>query len=133
MHKPVDLIKSISGCVLLFSQPGPQVTSSNQLWSPQVCWSNIFSLPALICNQGSANQDPPDQNQDEALSGANNSQNTPPIPVPAIVKVSVCFHLPLLSGVDTLLGLIMCSTYLALFPLNSQRHQTKTDTRNPKM
>ncbi|CAN9508872.1 unnamed protein product [Ophioblennius macclurei] len=45
------------------------------------------SSPALTSPpQGSATRDPPDQNQDEGLNGANNSQATPPIPVPAIVK-----------------------------------------------
>ncbi|XP_075889823.1 myocardin isoform X4 [Nelusetta ayraudi] len=45
------------------------------------------SSPALTSpRQASANRDPPDQNQDEGLSGANNSLSTPPIPVPAIVK-----------------------------------------------
>ncbi|XP_030255252.1 myocardin isoform X3 [Sparus aurata] len=45
------------------------------------------SSPALTSpRQGGAVRDPPDQSQDEGLSGANNSQATPPIPVPAIVK-----------------------------------------------
>ncbi|KAM9838052.1 myocardin [Aulostomus maculatus] len=45
------------------------------------------SSPALINQQqGGVPRDPPDQNQDEGLSGTNNSQATPPIPVPAIVK-----------------------------------------------
>ncbi|XP_042363940.1 myocardin isoform X4 [Plectropomus leopardus] len=45
------------------------------------------SSPALTSpRQGGAARDPPDQSQDEGLSGANNSQATPPIPVPAIVK-----------------------------------------------
>ncbi|XP_029953515.1 myocardin isoform X4 [Salarias fasciatus] len=45
------------------------------------------SSPALTSPpQGSATRDPPDQNQDEGLNGANNSQASPPIPVPAIVK-----------------------------------------------
>ncbi|KAL7372130.1 hypothetical protein ABVT39_010801 [Epinephelus coioides] len=45
------------------------------------------SSPALTSpRQGGATRDPPDQSQDEGLSGANNSQATPPIPVPAIVK-----------------------------------------------
>ncbi|XP_050922190.1 myocardin isoform X4 [Lates calcarifer] len=45
------------------------------------------SSPALTSpRQGGANRDPPDQSQDEGLSGASNSQTTPPIPVPAIVK-----------------------------------------------
>ncbi|XP_029933055.1 myocardin isoform X2 [Myripristis murdjan] len=45
------------------------------------------SSPALTSpRQGGATRDPPDQSQDEGLSGANNSQPTPPIPVPAIVK-----------------------------------------------
>lgn len=41
----------------------------------------------FICEQGGTTRDPPDQSQDEGLSGANNSQATPPVPVPAIVKV----------------------------------------------
>lgn len=41
-----------------------------------------------VCEQGGAPRDPPDQSQEEGLSAANNSQATPPIPVPAIVKVS---------------------------------------------
>ncbi|XP_029384348.1 myocardin isoform X2 [Echeneis naucrates] len=45
------------------------------------------SSPALTSpRQGGAPRDPPDQSQDEGLSGANDSQATPPIPVPAIVK-----------------------------------------------
>ncbi|XP_069012340.1 myocardin [Embiotoca jacksoni] len=45
------------------------------------------SSPALTSpRQGGTTRDPPDQCQDEGLSGANNSQATPPIPVPAIVK-----------------------------------------------
>ncbi|XP_076615427.1 myocardin isoform X3 [Chaetodon auriga] len=45
------------------------------------------SSPALTSpRQGSAPRDPPDQSQDEGLSGANNGQATPTIPVPAIVK-----------------------------------------------
>ncbi|XP_070708390.1 myocardin isoform X2 [Pempheris klunzingeri] len=45
------------------------------------------SSPALTSpRQGGASRDPPDQNQDEGLCGADNSQATPPIPVPAIVK-----------------------------------------------
>ncbi|XP_014189511.1 myocardin isoform X4 [Haplochromis burtoni] len=45
------------------------------------------SSPALTSErQGGVSRDPPDQSQDEGLSGANNSQTTPPIPVPAIVK-----------------------------------------------
>ncbi|CAI5659725.1 unnamed protein product [Oreochromis niloticus] len=45
------------------------------------------SSPALTSpRQGGVSRDPPDQSQDEGLSGANNSQTTPPIPVPAIVK-----------------------------------------------
>ncbi|XP_078135320.1 myocardin isoform X5 [Sander vitreus] len=45
------------------------------------------SSPALISpQQGGVTQEPSDQSQDEGLSGANNSQATPPIPVPAIVK-----------------------------------------------
>ncbi|XP_042254338.1 myocardin isoform X7 [Thunnus maccoyii] len=45
------------------------------------------SSPALTSTrQGGTTRDPPDQSQDEGLSGANNSQATPPIPVPAIVK-----------------------------------------------
>ncbi|KAM4624066.1 myocardin [Polymixia lowei] len=45
------------------------------------------SSPALTSpRQGGATRDPPDQSQDEGLSDANNSQATPPIPVPAIVK-----------------------------------------------
>ncbi|XP_051272715.1 myocardin isoform X4 [Dicentrarchus labrax] len=45
------------------------------------------SSPALTSpRQGGATRDPPDQSQDEGLSGANNSQATPPISVPAIVK-----------------------------------------------
>ncbi|XP_071318250.1 myocardin isoform X2 [Trachinotus anak] len=45
------------------------------------------SSPALTSSrQGGATRDPPDQSQDEGLSGANNSQSTPSIPVPAIVK-----------------------------------------------
>ncbi|XP_056221417.1 myocardin isoform X1 [Seriola aureovittata] len=45
------------------------------------------SSPALTSpRQGGTTRDPPDQSQDEGLSGANNSQATPPIPVPAIVK-----------------------------------------------
>ncbi|XP_039991475.1 myocardin isoform X3 [Xiphias gladius] len=45
------------------------------------------SSPALTSSrQGCATRDPPDQSQDEGLPGANNSQATPPIPVPAIVK-----------------------------------------------
>ncbi|XP_035002602.2 myocardin isoform X1 [Hippoglossus stenolepis] len=45
------------------------------------------SSPALTSpRQGGATRDPPDQSQDEGLSGANNSVATPPIPVPAIVK-----------------------------------------------
>ncbi len=48
----------------------------------------IYSKLFLFVNQGGATRDPPDQSQDDGLSGANNSQATPPIPVPAIVKVS---------------------------------------------
>ncbi|CAJ1080509.1 myocardin isoform X4 [Xyrichtys novacula] len=45
------------------------------------------SSPALTSpRQGGTTQDPPDQSQDEGQSSANNSQATPPIPVPAIVK-----------------------------------------------
>ncbi|KAM4525622.1 myocardin isoform 2-T3 [Odontesthes bonariensis] len=45
------------------------------------------SSPALTSpRQGGASRDPPDQSQEEGLSGANNNQSTPPIPVPAIVK-----------------------------------------------
>ncbi|KAM3592075.1 uncharacterized protein V6R79_012327 [Siganus canaliculatus] len=45
------------------------------------------SSPALTSpRQGPAARDPPDQSQDEGLSCANNSQTTPPITVPAIVK-----------------------------------------------
>ncbi|CAK6970661.1 myocardin isoform X7 [Scomber scombrus] len=45
------------------------------------------SSPALTSTrQGGTSRDPPDQSQDEGLSGVNNSQTTPPIPVPAIVK-----------------------------------------------
>ncbi|XP_030610146.1 myocardin isoform X2 [Archocentrus centrarchus] len=45
------------------------------------------SSPALTSpRQGGVSRDPPDQSQDEVLSGSNNSQATPPIPVPAIVK-----------------------------------------------
>ncbi|XP_039643766.1 myocardin isoform X4 [Perca fluviatilis] len=45
------------------------------------------SSPALISpGQGGVTREPSDQSQDEGLSGANNSQATPPIPVPAIVK-----------------------------------------------
>ncbi|XP_069373161.1 myocardin isoform X3 [Paralichthys olivaceus] len=45
------------------------------------------SSPALTSpRQVGATRDPPDQSQDEGLSGANNSVATPPIPVPAIVK-----------------------------------------------
>ncbi|XP_041819221.1 myocardin isoform X5 [Chelmon rostratus] len=45
------------------------------------------SSPALTSpRQGGAPRDPPDQSQEEGLSAANNSQATPPIPVPAIVK-----------------------------------------------
>ncbi|XP_031179861.1 myocardin isoform X6 [Sander lucioperca] len=45
------------------------------------------SSPALISpQQGGVTQEPSDQSQDEGQSGANNSQATPPIPVPAIVK-----------------------------------------------
>ncbi|XP_068439449.1 myocardin [Clinocottus analis] len=44
------------------------------------------SSPALTSpRQGGATRDPPDQGQDEGLSGAT-SQASPPIPVPAIVK-----------------------------------------------
>ncbi|XP_032397839.1 myocardin isoform X3 [Etheostoma spectabile] len=44
------------------------------------------SSPALISpRQGGVTREPSDQSQDEGLSGAN-SQATPPIPVPAIVK-----------------------------------------------
>uniref|UniRef100_A0A3Q1CY78 SAP domain-containing protein n=1 Tax=Amphiprion ocellaris TaxID=80972 RepID=A0A3Q1CY78_AMPOC len=44
------------------------------------------SSPALTSpRQGGTARDPPDQSQDEGLSGAN-SQTTPPLPVPAIVK-----------------------------------------------
>lgn len=42
----------------------------------------------LLYEQGSTTRDPPDQSQDEGLSGSNNSQATPLIPVPAVVKVS---------------------------------------------
>ncbi|KAM7382164.1 hypothetical protein PAMA_012839 [Pampus argenteus] len=45
------------------------------------------SSPALTSpRQGGTTRDPPDQSQDGRLSGSNNSQTTPPIPVPAIVK-----------------------------------------------
>ncbi|XP_028263989.1 myocardin isoform X3 [Parambassis ranga] len=45
------------------------------------------SSPALTSPpQGGATRDPPDQSQDEGLTGGNNCQATPPIPVPAIVK-----------------------------------------------
>ncbi|KAE8284658.1 Myocardin [Larimichthys crocea] len=45
------------------------------------------SSPALTSpRQGGAARDLSDQSQDEGLSGANNSQATPAIPVPAIVK-----------------------------------------------
>ncbi|KAG7239800.1 hypothetical protein INR49_028388 [Caranx melampygus] len=45
------------------------------------------SSPALTSpRQGGATRDPPEQGQDEGLPSANNSQATPPIPVPAIVK-----------------------------------------------
>ncbi|XP_028424037.1 myocardin isoform X5 [Perca flavescens] len=45
------------------------------------------SSPALISpGQGGVTREPSDQSQDEGLSGANNSQATHPIPVPAIVK-----------------------------------------------
>nr|XP_046233190.1 myocardin isoform X4 [Scatophagus argus] len=45
------------------------------------------SSPALTSpRQGNTTRDPPEQSQDEGLSGANSSQTTPPIPVPAIVK-----------------------------------------------
>ncbi|XP_054457288.1 myocardin isoform X3 [Anoplopoma fimbria] len=45
------------------------------------------SSPSLTGpRQGGATRDPPDQGQEEGLSGANNSQASPPIPVPAIVK-----------------------------------------------
>ncbi|KAK2820982.1 hypothetical protein Q5P01_023941 [Channa striata] len=45
------------------------------------------SSPALTSpRQGGSARDPPDQSHDEGLSGANNSQASPTIPVPAIVK-----------------------------------------------
>ncbi|XP_026170794.1 myocardin isoform X4 [Mastacembelus armatus] len=45
------------------------------------------SSPALTSpQQGGVTRDAPDQNQDEGLSAANNSQATSPVPVPAIVK-----------------------------------------------
>ncbi|XP_067345452.1 myocardin isoform X9 [Channa argus] len=45
------------------------------------------SSPALTSpRQGGSARDPPDQSQDEGLSGANNSQASPTISVPAIVK-----------------------------------------------
>ncbi|XP_029977394.1 myocardin-like isoform X2 [Sphaeramia orbicularis] len=45
------------------------------------------SSPALTSpRQVGAVRDPPDQTQDEGLSGTNSCQTTPPIPVPAIVK-----------------------------------------------
>lgn len=49
----------------------------------------MFKVLALFVHeQGGTARDPPEQGQDEGLSSANNSQATPPIPVPAIVKVS---------------------------------------------
>ncbi|XP_029690634.1 myocardin isoform X4 [Takifugu rubripes] len=45
------------------------------------------SSPELTSSQeGNVTQDPPDQNGDQGLSGANGPQNTSPISVPAIVK-----------------------------------------------
>ncbi|XP_059181334.1 myocardin [Centropristis striata] len=45
------------------------------------------SSPAVTSpRQGGATQEPPDQSQDENLSGTNSSQATPPVPVPAIGK-----------------------------------------------
>ncbi|XP_077959196.1 myocardin isoform X16 [Gasterosteus aculeatus] len=45
------------------------------------------SSPALTSpRQECGNRDPLDQGQDEGLSGANNHQTSPPIPVPSIVK-----------------------------------------------
>nr|XP_040033004.1 myocardin isoform X4 [Gasterosteus aculeatus aculeatus] len=45
------------------------------------------SSPALTSpRQECGNRDPLDQGQDEGLSGANNHQTSPPIPVPTIVK-----------------------------------------------
>ncbi|KAM8837532.1 myocardin isoform 3-T3 [Spinachia spinachia] len=45
------------------------------------------SSPALTSpRQECGNRDPLDQGQDEGLSGANNQQTSPPIPVPTIVK-----------------------------------------------
>ncbi|XP_054610140.1 myocardin isoform X1 [Dunckerocampus dactyliophorus] len=41
--------------------------------------------PAGTQQEGTT-RDPPDQSQDEGLSGASNNQATPPIPVPAVVK-----------------------------------------------
>ncbi|XP_038591200.1 myocardin isoform X4 [Micropterus salmoides] len=53
----------------------------------------VGSTPSSSCSpaltsprQGGAARDAPDQSQDEGLSGANNSQGSPPIPVPAIAK-----------------------------------------------
>ena len=51
-------------------------------------WLGRILYLVFICQQGGATRDPPDQSQDEGLSGTNNSVATPPIPVPAIVKVS---------------------------------------------
>lgn len=63
------------------------VFSSQRLLS--LTWESVcIKCVVDICEQGGAVRDPPDQSQDEGLSGANNSQATPPIPVPAIVKVS---------------------------------------------
>lgn len=89
----------------------------------------------FLCNQGGANRDPPDQNQEEGLSSANNSLSTPPIPVPAIVKVSMmCFNL--MSDVVTLLYLTLQMAFLRtladtlkLSPLPSSK-QSKTSDKN---
>ncbi|XP_075949131.1 myocardin isoform X4 [Anarhichas minor] len=58
--------------------PSSEVVGS----TPSSSSSPVLTSP----RQGGATRDPPDQGQDEGLSGANNSQASPPIPVPAIVK-----------------------------------------------
>ncbi|XP_031729715.1 myocardin isoform X6 [Anarrhichthys ocellatus] len=58
--------------------PSSEVVGS----TPSSSSSPVLTSP----RQGGATRDPPDQGQDEGLSDANNSQASPPIPVPAIVK-----------------------------------------------
>lgn len=81
-------------------------------------------------------QDPPDQNGDQGLSGANGPQNTSPISVSAIVKVRNMHHSFQPSVIVNLYNLKWLVKIMHVDDVlihNSQRHQTRTAIRNPKM